>query len=224
MKREKFIKYSTKVISSEEQLIKSAEFYDFYSKRRSIREFSDKHFERKIIENIIAAAGTAPSGANKQPWRFVVIDDPKIKYEIRTAAEEEEKRNYESRFPAEWKEDLEPFGTDWHKNFIEIAPYIIVVFKIDYELIAGKIKKNYYVNESVGIAVGFLLAAIHNAGLCALTHTPSPMSFLRTILNRPKNETPFLLIPVGLPAENATVPNISRKHLSEIINFNREET
>ncbi len=224
MSKEKFIPLYFEKVPEEEQKNSADSFYDLIKKRRSIRNFSNEPISRGVIEKIISAAGTAPSGANKQPWKFVVIDKEEIKKEIRIAAEKEEKINYESRFPSEWKDDLEPFGTDWHKDFIETAPYLIVVFKIDYELIEDKIKKNYYVNESVGIAVGFLLAAIHNAGLCALTHTPSPMSFLRTILKRPKNETPFLLIPVGFPAKEAKVPNIFRKPLSEILIFNAEKS
>jgi nitroreductase len=221
MKTEKFIHYPFEKMSEKERLRRSTEFYNFIRKRRSIRNFSNESIDRKIIEKIISTAGTAPSGANKQPWKFIVVDNPLIKKEIREAVEKEEKRNYESRFPNEWKEDLELFGTDWHKEFIETAPFLIIVFKVDYNIVEGKIKKNYYVTESVGIAVGFLLTAIHNAGLCALTHTPSPMNFLRTILDRPKNETPFLLIPVGLPTDDAKVPNISRKPLNEIIIYNR---
>lgn len=223
MSTEKFINYSIDKIPQEEQSKRSIEFYNFLKRRRNIRNFSNELIDRKIIENIILTAGASPSGANKQPWKFVVVDDPIIKKGIREAAEKEEKRNYESRFPDEWKEDLEPFGTDWHKDFIERAPFLITVFKIDYEMVEGKIKKNYYVNESVRIAVGFLLTAIHQAGLCALTHTPSPVNFLQKILNRPKNETPILLIPVGYPSDDVKVPNISRKPLTEIMTYNKDQ-
>lgn len=169
------------------------------------------------METIIATAGTAPSGANKQPWKFILVDDPEWKKRIRIAAEAEEKQSYESRMPQDWLDDLEPLGTDWHKEFLEVAPYLIVVFREKYRIEEGRQKKNYYVDESVGIACGFLLAAIHNAGLASLTHTPSPMNFLREILHRPQNEVPYLLIPVGYPAENAVVPDIHRKSLDEIL-------
>ena len=165
--------------------------------------------------NIITTASSAPSGANKQPWKFVLVKDPKIKTEIRIAAENEEKENYERRFPDEWLKDLNQFGTDWHKEFLEEAPYLIVVFKQVYGIKGEQRTKNYYVNESVGIASGFLLTAIHNAGLAALTHTPSPMGFLEKILKRPKNERAFLLIPVGYPKEGTTVPVLTKKSFDE---------
>lgn len=176
------------------------------------------------METIIATAGTAPSGANKQPWKFVLVDDPALKREIRSAAEKEEKESYQHRMPQEWLDDLEPLGTDWHKEFLEIAPWLIVVFREKYRIEEGKQRKNYYVDESVGIACGFLLAAIHNAGLASLTHTPSPMNFLRDILGRPQNEVPYLLIPVGYPAEGAEVPDITRKQLDEILILNKGES
>ena len=168
------------------------------------------------MENIIRTAGTAPSGANKQPWRFIVVTDPELKRKIRIAAENEEKQNYERRMSQEWLDDLAVLGTDWHKEFLEVAPALIVVFSVEYENEGDRIQKNYYVKESVGLAVGLLIAAIHNAGLVSLTHTPSPMHFLQKILNRPSNERPFVLIPVGYPAENVKVPNISRKPLDQI--------
>ncbi|MEK7262935.1 MAG: nitroreductase family protein [Bacteroidota bacterium] len=210
-------------MSSEEQLTRANDFYKLCNARRSVRQFSEKNFPRELLEIIVATAGTAPSGANKQPWKFVIVDDKQLKKEIRIAAEQEEKISYEGRMSEEWLQDLEPLGTDWHKEFLEIAPYLIVVFREEYGLNEGKQSKHYYVSESVGIAVGFLLAAIHNAGLVALTHTPSPMNFLQTILKRPKNERPYLLIPVGYPAENTTVPDIHRKKMEEIIVYNREE-
>ncbi|MBM3788055.1 MAG: nitroreductase family protein, partial [Acidobacteria bacterium] len=170
------------------------------------------------IEHAIRIAASAPSGANQQPWRFVVVRDPDLKRQIREAAEAEEKRNYTERFPEEWLRALEPFGTDWNKPFLEDAPCLIVVFRIDYGVTAtGEKIKHYYVSESVGIATGFLLAALHKAGLATLTHTPNPMAFLSRILNRPSNERPFLLIPVGYPAASARVPNIAKKPLEDVM-------
>ncbi len=213
-----------------ETLQRSREFYQYMDKRRSIREFLDKDVPREVIENIVMAAATAPSGAHKQPWTFCVVSDPEIKHQIRMAAEKEEYENYHGRMSEEWLHDLEPFGTDWHKPFLEVAPYLIVIFKKAYDLVEGEKQKNYYVNESVGIATGILLAAIHAAGLVALTHTPSPMNFLQKILGRPENERPFLLIPVGYPAREAMVPALKRKAREEVIQWfeatvspNREE-
>ena len=185
------------------QLESAREFYGLCQSRRSVREFDSKPIDREILELILRTAGTAPSGANKQPWRFVIITDPTVKHEIRVAAEKEERESYEHRMPKEWIDDLAALGTDWHKEFLEIAPALIAVFSVEYEKDGALTKKNYYVRESVGIACGFLLAAIHNAGLVSLTHTPSPMNFLQKILGRPVNERPFLLIPIGYPAENA---------------------
>ena len=164
-------------------------------------------------------ASSAPSGAHKQPWTFCAVSNPAIKSEIRKAAEEEEYTNYHGRMSDDWLKDLAAFGTDWNKPFLEIAPWLIIVFKKAYDLENGEKKKNYYVNESVGLAAGFLLTAIHQAGLVTLTHTPSPMNFLQKILNRPENERPFLLIPVGYPAENAEVPDLQRKSADEVIRF-----
>lgn len=213
-----YIKYIHTNFSSEEMYERSAGFRKFMDSRRSIREFSDRDVPIEIIENIIMTASTAPSGAHKQPWSFCVITDPDIKKKIREAAEKEEYENYNGRMDEQWLKDLEKFGTDWKKPFIETAPYIIVIFKKLYDISeTGEKLQNYYVSESVGIACGFLLTAIHNAGLCALTHTPSPMGFLSKILNRPENERPFLLIPVGYPAEGCLVPEISRKDKNEII-------
>jgi nitroreductase len=193
-------------------------------RRRTVRDFSPEPVPFDLIERAIHAAGTAPSGAHQQPWRFVVVSDAEVKRQIREAAETEERENYERRMPEEWKEALAPLGTDWHKEFLEIAPYLVVVFRIDYGLESAAIddgtlvkRKHYYVVESVGIAVGMLLAALHNAGLATLTHTPSPMKFLREILKRPTNETPFVLIPVGYPAKDAKVPDLQRKSLEEIL-------
>ena len=196
---------------------RSESFFNEIVTRRTIREFSDRIVPIDIINNCIKTAASAPSGANKQPWQFVVVKDLGIKTKIRKAAEKEEKEFYGHRATKEWLEDLNQFGTDWHKPFLEIAPYLIVVFRKIYDLQDdGTQRKNYYVNESVGIASGFLLAALHHAGLATLTHTPSPMNFLGEILNRPKNEKAFLLIPVGYPAKDAEVPDISKKPFSEI--------
>lgn len=213
----KFIRYQPLQFSEAEMLQRSNDFYDLLNKRRTVREFSDKPVPRELIENVVMAASTAPSGAHKQPWTFCVVSDPTIKSDIRKAAEEEEYTNYHGRMGDEWLEDLIPFGTDWHKPFLEIAPYLIVVFKKSYDIINGEKRKCYYVQESVGLACGMLLAAIHHAGLVALTHTPSPMNFLQKILHRPENEKPFLLIPVGYPAEDVQVPDLQRKEKEEVI-------
>ena len=217
MSKEKFILYRHKTISETESLYKSEIYYQWLNTRRSMRDFSSKPVSKEVIENVIISASTAPSGAHKQPWTFCAISNHQLKSEIRRAAEEEEYENYHSRMSDEWLEDLEPFETTWEKPFLEIAPWLIVVCSKSYDVAdSGKKLNNYYVKESVGIACGFLLSAIHNAGLCALTHTPSPMNFLTKILNRPKNERPFLLIPVGYPAENCMVPNLQRKPLELI--------
>jgi nitroreductase len=194
--------------------------FELMDKRRSIRSFSDHPVERKIIENIIKTASTAPSGAHKQPWTFCAISDPDLKKSIRISAEAEEKESYERRMSQTWLKDLEPMGTDMYKPFLEIAPWLIVVFKRVYEFGEEKdTKRNYYVNESVGIACGMLITAIHQAGLVTLTHTPSPMQFLHSILGRPDNERPYLLLPVGYPANPCYVPNIKRKELKDIAVF-----
>jgi len=212
-----FIPYQGDMYPVDEMKDRSDHFFRFMNKRRSLRSFSDENFPIEVIENLIKAASTAPSGAHKQPWSFCVIRDSKIKTAIRKAAEKEEYENYHGRMSEEWLDDLEQFDTDWHKPFLEIAPYLIVVFKKTYDLDKGDKKKNYYVNESVGLACGFLIAAIHNAGLVALTHTPSPMNFLMEILKRPKNEKPFLLIPIGYPAEDAEIPDLQRKALEDVM-------
>lgn len=195
----------------------SKDFYELMNQRRSIRFFSSEKFDIEILVNAVKAAGTAPSGANKQPWKFVIVESAEIKKQIRIAAEKEEKESYERRMPQSWLDDLAPLGTDWHKEFLEIAPYLIIVFKIDYLKIDNEIRKHYYVNESVGIATGILLSALNNAGLVTLTHTPSPMNFLQKVLNRPSTEKPYLLIPVGYPAEDAVVPDIKRKKIDDIL-------
>lgn len=212
-----FISYKIPFVEGEAMQQKAADYYQWLNTRRSVREFSDKAVPKAVIEQLLLAASTAPSGANKQPWTFCVVSNPEIKKEIRKKAEEEEYKSYSGRMTEEWLKDLAPLGTDWRKPFLEIAPYLIVVFKRNFEFEEnGHKHNNYYVTESVGLACGFLLTAIHHAGLVALTHTPSPMDFLTKILNRPANERPFLLIPVGYPAEEVRVPDISRKELSEV--------
>ena len=213
-----FIPLNPTTFSNEEMLQRSRDFFEQMNERRSIRKFSDQTFPIEILENIIKTASTAPSGAHKQPWTFCVVSNSDIKSKIRAAAEKEEYENYTRRMSDSWLADLKKFDTDHIKPFLEVAPYLIIVMKQTYELGEEKEKmQNYYVNESVGIAVGYLISAIHNAGLFALTHTPSPMRFLKKILNRPENETPYLLIPVGLPAENVTVPSLKRKSINEVM-------
>tara|TARA_R110000868_G_scaffold36900_3_gene130485 strand:- start:1384 stop:2067 length:684 start_codon:yes stop_codon:yes gene_type:complete len=215
-----YIAYCKPILEDKAVLERAKSFYEFMDTRRSVREFSNHPVPREVIENIIRTASTAPSGAHKQPWTFCVVENPDLKKQIRIAAEEEELQSYESRMSSEWLDDLKPLGTDWHKPFLETAPYLIIVFRRIYEFgHEGKKKNNYYVQESVGLACGFLLAAIHDAGLVSLTHTPSPMNFITKILNRPENEKPFLLIPVGYPAEECWVPDIKRKELDEICVF-----
>ena len=185
--------------------------------RRTVRDFSSEQIPLEAIENTVRAAVSAPSGANKEPWTFVIVTDKKIKKKIRLAAEKEEKEFYTHRATREWLEDLNPFKTDWHKPFLETAPCLIVVFKQIYEFGKKSKRKNYYVNESVGIASGFLLMALHQIGMATLTHTPSPMGFLEKVLNRPKNERAFLLIPVGYPANDVRVPTLKKKSFSEAV-------
>jgi iodotyrosine deiodinase len=213
-----FVAHKRLSLPSESAIQLSDDFFNTMNRRRSVRDFSNQPVPKEVIENIIKTASTAPSGAHKQPWTFCVVSDPLVKQKIREAAEAEEKESYASRMSEEWLKDLAPLQTDWNKPFLEIAPYLIIVFKQVYEFTNQPTLKrnNYYVNESVGIACGFLLSAIHHSGLVALTHTPSPMNFLSKILNRPENERPFLLIPVGYPAKDAMVPDLKRKSLSEI--------
>lgn len=212
-----FVEYSKETFGESKTVERSFDFFSWMNRRRTVRDFSDKPVPKDVIENIIKTASTAPSGAHKQPWTFCVISNADLKSKIREAAEKEERESYEGRMSDEWIKDLEPLGTDWHKPFLDIAPYLIIVFKRSYEFEDdGSKHQNYYVTESVGLACGFLLSAIHNAGLAALTHTPSPMNFLSKILNRPENEKPFLLIPVGYAADECFVPNIERKTIDEI--------
>jgi nitroreductase len=204
-------------MSAPDQRAASLDFLARLKTRRTVRDFSPEPAPIELIENAVRCAASAPSGANQQPWRFVIVADPDVKRCIREAAEAEERENYERRFPAEWLQALEPFETDWRKEHLEIAPYLIVVFRIDYGLEEGKRVKHYYVAESVGIATGFLLAALHWSGLATLVHTPSPMGFLNRILDRPANERPFAVIPTGYPAADARVPVILKKDLREVM-------
>jgi nitroreductase len=210
-----FIPYRQPDYPPDQILNRSRLFYERINKRRSLRDFSDRPVEKEVIQNLLLAANCAPSGAHKQPWTFCAVSSPDLKSQIRAAAEEEEYESYHHRMTDEWLRDLAPLGTDWRKPFLETTPWLIVVFKRIYEVAGGQKRNNYYVNESVGLACGFLLTAVQEAGLVALTHTPSPMNFLTRILNRPENERPFLLIPVGYPAADAQVPDIARKPLGE---------
>jgi len=216
MKKKELIPLQIEQFNKKEVIERSANYYKQISKRRSVRDFSDKDIPKEVIENILKTAGSAPSGAHKQPWTFCVISDKKLKSKIRELAEKEEYENYHGRMSESWKEDLKAMGTTHIKEFLEVAPYIIVVFKKVYDLDKDEIKNNYYVNESVGIAVGFLITAIHQAGLVTLTHTPSPMKFLQKALSRPKNEKAYLLLPVGYPSKDCKVPDLERKSLEEI--------
>lgn len=215
-----FVSHQPASFSEEETLHRSQQFFQSMDKRRTVRDFSDKPIDRKVIDHILMTASTAPSGAHKQPWTFCIVSDSEIKKAIREASEKEEYESYNGRMSKEWLEDLRPLQTDWTKPFLEIAPYLIVVFRKAYDVLpSGEKRNNYYVNESVGIACGFLLAAIHQAGLVGLTHTPSPMNFLTKILDRPENERPFLVIPVGYPAQETFVPKLKRKPLELIAEF-----
>lgn len=216
--RPSFITYNFRRLDEEQMIKRAREFYVNLNSRRTVRHFASDPVPMEVIEQAILTAGTAPSGAHKQPWFFAVVTDAEIKHRIRLAAEREERLNYEQRFPEEWLRDLAIFGTDFVKEYLDIAPVLIVVFKENYRLDSeGRKLKNYYVNESVGIATGMLIAALHNAGLATLTHTPNPMEFLNEILERPKNEVPTVLMPVGYPAEGARVPDLKRKSLGEIM-------
>jgi nitroreductase len=216
-----FIPYRPEQYPAEEQLQKARDFYELLDGRRSVRQFSSKPVPRKLIELAIRTASTAPSGAHRQPWRFVAVDDPEIKHKIRVAAEEIEQENYGGRMSREWLEALAPLGTSAEKPYLEIAPWIVVLFEETFGINEdGSKRKNYYVRESVGIAAGMFIAAVRNMGLSTLTHTPSPMRFLANILGRPKNEQPFILFPVGYPAEDARVPDLLRKPLEDVSIWN----
>ena len=215
-----FLPFERETYSNEEMLKRSRDFYKWADTRRSVRDFSSKEVPKEVMENILKTASTAPSGAHKQPWTFCLISNETLKSKLRALAEEEEKKSYGGRMSDDWIKDLEPLGTDWQKEFIDIAPWIVIVMKKAYDLDEnGNKLNNYYVSESVGLASGFLLMAVHNAGLVALTHTPSPMNFISKALNRPENERPFLLIPVGHPAKNAEVPSLKRKSKEKVIHY-----
>ena len=211
-----FVPLSFTRFDEAEMRTRAREFYQELDRRRTVREFSTEAIPLEIIEDCLRAAGTAPSGAHLQPWHFVVVTDPALKSRIREAAEEEERKNYGGRMPEDWIKALEPLGTDAVKPHIEDAPAIIVVFAVRKPPPEEGRKRNYYVSESVGIATGLLIAALHRAGLATLTHTPNPMNFLRDLLGRPKSEMPFVLLPVGYPALGCKVPDLVRKPLDEI--------
>jgi iodotyrosine deiodinase len=209
-------------VDADELLRRAAAFHTAMARRRTVRDYSARDVPREVIEAAIGAAATAPSGANLQPWHFVAVgrDDTALRNRIRTGAEEEEREFYTHRAPPEWLEALAPLGTDWRKPFLEIAPWLIAVFVKPFSHHAdGRLMKHYYAVESVGIATGFLIAALHQAGLATLTHTPSPMGFLNALLSRPSHERPFLLLVVGYPVENAQVPDITRKPLADVLSF-----
>ena len=204
----------------QEMLQRARDFLAEVQRRRTVRQFSSRGVSREVIETCLLAAGTAPNGANLQPWHFAVVGDPALKRQMREGAEKEEQELYTRRAPQEWLDALAPFGTDASKPYLETAPYLIVIFALSYGMLAdGRKVKNYYVNESVGIATGILITSLHVAGLATLTHTPSPMGFLNPILGRPENERPFLLLVTGYPAEEAQVPRIVKKPLDEIATF-----
>lgn len=213
-----FVPYRPERLSSEEVARRAAAFHDVMDERRSVRMFSPDPVPRQVIEDIVRAASTAPSGAHRQPWRFVVVGDDENKRAIREAAEEEERLNYDGgRLPQEWRDALAPLGTDWRKPYLEVAPWLVVLFEERYgHADDGSRRANYYVKESVGIAAGFFVAAVHHAGLATLPHTPSPMAFLTRLLGRPENERPFALFPVGYPASDCIVPDLVRKPLDEV--------
>ena len=214
----RFVPLAFERLPEAEQLARSRRFLEHMRRRRTVRDFSPEPVPLELVENAIATAGTAPSGAHQEPWTFVLVSEPELKRRIREAAEEEERRSYDGRMPDDWLEALRPLGTDWRKPHIEVAPFLIVVFEQAYGMRPDGAKvKHYYVRESVGIAVGLLLASLHEAGLATLTHTPSPMGFLREALGRPENERPYVLIPVGYPADGCAVPDLGRKALAEIL-------
>ncbi len=213
----KFVPLDFAEHSPDAMLGRAKTFYEEMSRRRTVRDFSNRPVAREVVEWAVRTAGTAPSGAHKQPWHFVLVGDPDVKAKIREAAEAEERENYERRFPKEWLADLAPLGTDWNKPFLTLCPWLLAVFARQYGREAGGIARHYYVQESVGMAVGLLLAALHHAGLATLTHTPSPMGFLRDILGRRDNERPYVLIALGYPAPECRVPALERKSLTEIL-------
>lgn len=217
---ETFIPLEFQYLELSEMQQRSFDFYNEMRRRRTVRQFSQRSVPRSIIDNCLLAAGTAPNGANQQPWHFAVVSDPEVKHRIRLAAEAEEYEFYHDRAPQEWLDALKPFATNEYKPYLDIAPYLIAIFAQSYGMAPdGERIKHYYVNESVGIATGLLIAGLHHSGLATLTHTPSPMNFLNDILGRPNSERPFLLLVVGYPAEDAVVPDITKKSLSQIASF-----
>ncbi len=218
----KKIAYTFPRRSEAEMQQRAAALLEEMDARRSCRNFSEEPVSRDVIEKVIAIGHSAPSGANRKPWRFVAVDDPALKSKIRFAAEAEERENYSRRFPPDWLEALEPLGTDADKPYLEMAPWLVVLFRIDWEEVEGKRVQSYYPAESIGIAAGMFLMACHQVGLATLTHTPSPMKFLRDILGRPDNEKPYLLVPVGFPAPDCTVPEIPKKPLTAALKWNAE--
>jgi len=220
MAEQQFIPFNFIEYPQEEMLSRAEEFSSFLRCRRSVRDFSDRYVPPKVIEDCLKAAAAAPSGANCQPWHFCIVSNSDVKRKIRLEAEKAERDFYTKKAPQKWLDDLRPLGTDYQKPFLQTAPYLIVIFSQSYRIAeSGQILKNYYVTESVGIAVGFLIAAIHNAGLATVPYTPAPMGFLNKILKRPENERPFCILPVGLPVENCKVPNIKRKSFNEVVAF-----
>ena len=213
------IRYDRQTFDLSEATQRTLDYYRWLDTRRTVRDISDKAVSRELIEHLIMAGSTAPSGAHKQPWTFCAVSNQEIKKSIREAAEKEEYDSYHGRMSERWLDDLKPIGTDWNKPFLEEAPWLVIIFKKVYEVIDGQKCNNYYVNESVGIACGMIISAIHKAGLVTLTHTPSPMNFLTKILNRPENERPYLLLPIGYPKDEAYVPDIHRKPLEEVAAF-----
>jgi iodotyrosine deiodinase len=220
MSKPRFIPLQHRELSESDMLRRSREFAEELHQRRTVREFSDRPVPKEIIENCIRAAGSSPSGANLQPWQFVAVSDPELKRKIRVAAEEEEREFYTRRAPQEWLAALAPLGTDEHKPFLETAPWLIVIFVEKHGMLPdGRKVKHYYPADSTGIATGMLITALHHAGLATLTHTPSPMGFLREVLGRPRNERAFMILVAGYPADGAQVPDIHRKPLDDIATF-----
>ncbi len=220
-KQPKFVPLEFTRWPTAEMVPRGRAFYETMNRRRTVREFTGEIPPRECIDLAIRAAGTAPSGAHRQPWKFVVVDDADLKSQIRVEAEKEEREGYEGRFPQEWLDALAPLGTDWRKPFLDVAPYLVIVFKETTGRDDHNRKiTNYYVNESVGIACGFFIAALHHMGLATVTHTPSPMGFLSRLLKRPANEKPFILFPVGYAASDARVPDLKRKSLQDITQLN----
>ena len=213
------IRYERDTYDLSDATARAHEYYQWLDTRRTVREISDKPVSRELIEHLIMAGSSAPSGAHKQPWTFCAVSNQDIKKAIREAAEKEEYDSYHGRMSERWLDDLKPIGTDWHKPFLEEAPWLVIIFKRVFEMKDSEKKNNYYVNESVGIACGMIISAIHKAGLVTLTHTPSPMNFLTRILNRPENERPYLLLPIGYPKDEVYVPDIKRKSLEEVAVF-----